>query len=340
MKYSAPNPLPVFLAAMSAFAISGATAASAPDATLPQLFNPKALVKPITEMEGTLNDGSKATVYKIVVRSLPIDHEAGPWAPKTIKDKGGWNMSDADGTVHRTKDRAEFDKVARQELAGWTFEQAKMDGVTNSVIELQPIEQIVTVFLPKNPKATAQPTMLRQARFSPRSGIGIGTDGVRFFPPEPVHGITAFQNIAPLDPFGGHTGFGHECHYHRAPSVMSDDKSGKIIGFALDGFPIRGPHEPNGSKPQNLDTINGHDHDGLGYHFHATDTWPYLVGGFHGPLGAAALGDANVCDTTQQGGGGPPGGGPRSNRPGPPGGGPPGGGPPCGGPPGNNPPGQ
>ncbi len=202
MKYSAPNPLPFFLAVMSACAISGATAASASDATLPQLFNPKALVKPITEMEGTLSDGLNATVNKIVVRSLPIDHEAGPWAPKTIKAKGGyredtvdkklcrvdgeylallnkrgWNIYDTDGTVHRTKDRAEFDKVARQELAGWTFEQAKKDGMMNSVIELQPIEQIVTIFLPKNPKGTSQPTMLRQARFSPRSGIGIGTDG-------------------------------------------------------------------------------------------------------------------------------------------------------------------
>ena len=395
------NPLPAFFAVMNALAISGATAlahsgheesaseqtppafflaqaevprsrpaaartttgGNAADATLPQLFNPKALVKPITEMEGTLTDGSKATVYKIVVRSLPTEHETGPWAPKTIQDKGGywedtvdkklhrvdgdylamlnkrgWDMTDPDGTVHRTKDRTEFDKVARQELAGWTFEQAKKDGVTNSVIELQPLEQIVTIFLPKNPRGSSQPTMLRQAKFSPRSGIGISTDGVRFFPPEPVHRITAFQNIAPLDPFGGHTGFGHEYHYHRAPAVMSDDKSGKVIGFALDGFPIRGPHEPNGGKPQNLDAINGHDHDGLGYHFHATDTWPYLVGGFHGPLGTAALGDVNVCDATQQQGGGPPGGGSRSNRPGPSGGGPPGGGPPRGGPPGGGPP--
>jgi YHYH protein len=290
----------------------------------------------------------------------------GPWAPKTIKDKGGywedvvdkklyrvdldylnilnkrgWNMYDADGMVHRTKDRTEFDKVARQELAGWTLEQAKKDGVTNSIIELQPVEQIVTIFLPKNPKASSQLTMLRQARFSPRSGVGISTNGVRFFPPEPVNRITAFQNIAPLDPSGGHTGFGHEYHYHRAPSVMNDDKSGKIVGFALDGFPVRGPTESDGSKPKNLDAINGHDHHGLGYHYHVSDSWPYILGGFKGPLGTAALGDVNVCDATQQGGGGDP---PRKGGPGagkgkgPPGGGPPGGRPPGGGPPKGAPP--
>ncbi len=323
------------------------------------LFNPKALVKPITEIDGTLSDGTKSKVYKIVVRSIPPDHDMGPWAPKTINDKGGywedaidkklyrvdldylkilnragWNMYDADGTVHRTKDRAEFDKVARQELGNWTFAQAQKDGVTNSIIELQPSEQIVTIFLPKNPKALAQPLMLRQARFSPRSGVGLSSNGIRFFPPEPVNRITAYQNIAPLDPNGGHTGFGHEYHYHRAPSVMNDDKSGKVIGWALDGFPIRGPHEPDGSKPKSLDSINGHDHDSLGYHYHATDTWPYLVGGFHGPLGTAALGDVDVCDATQQsaghgGGGGPPqGGGPPSGGGARQGGGRPGNGPP------------
>ena len=126
---------------------------------LPALFDKRALVKPITELEGILSDGTKATVYKIVVRSLPFDHAMGPWAPATLKDKGGywedtvdkklyrvdadylrllnkrgWNMFDADGTVHRTKDRSEFDKVARQELAGWTYDQAAKDGVTNAII--------------------------------------------------------------------------------------------------------------------------------------------------------------------------------------------------------------
>jgi hypothetical protein len=247
-------------------ALGLATSAIAQTNTPPDLFDPRALVKPITEMEGVLSDGSKSTVYKIVVRSLPTDHETGPWAPMTITNTGGfwedivekklyrvdgdylaklnrrgWDMFDPDGTVHRTKTRAEFDKVARAELGGWSFEQAKSNGVVNSVIELLPSAQIVTIFLPKDPKASAQLTRLRQARFSPRSGVGLSLNGVRFFPPEPLDRITAFQNIAPIDPHGGHTGFGHEYHYHRAPSVMAEDKSGKIVGFALDGFAIRGP---------------------------------------------------------------------------------------------------
>ena len=344
--------LPPLLAAVclaAAEAPAGRPAAGGPDVAA--LIDKRALVKPITELEGILTDGSKATVYKIVVRSLPPDHEMGPWAPATLKDKGGfwedtvdkklhrvdadylkllnqrgWDMFDADGTVHRTKDRAEFDKVARQELGGWTFDQAKAGGVVNSVIELKPLEQVVTIFLPKNPKATAKVTPLRQAKFSPRSGLGLGVNGIRFFPPEPVDRITAFHNIAPLDPQGGHTGFGHEYHYHRAPAVMNDDKSGKIVGFALDGFAIRGPTEADGSKPKNLDSINGHEHDGLAYHYHVSDQWPYIVGGFKGPLGTAGLGDLDQCDATQTSNG--PGG--KGGKKGPPGGG--NGGPP-GGPP-------
>lgn len=335
-------------------ATSALSAASQQDVIA--LFDKRALVKPITEIEGTLSDGSKATVYKVVVRSLPTDHAMGPWSPATLKDKGGywedaidkklyrvdaeylkllntrgWNMFEVDGTVHRTKDRTEFDKVARQELGGWSYDDALKSGVTNSVIELQPLEQIVTIFLPKNPQASAKLTMLRQARFSPRSGLGLSTNGVRFFPPEPVDRITAFHNIAPLDPKGGHTGFGHEYHYHRAPSVMDNDKSGKVVGFALDGFAVRGPTEADGSKPKNLDAIHGHDHDGLGYHYHVTDVWPYILGGFKGPLGTASLGDVDVCDATKTGGDGGKGGkGGKGGdgKKGPPGGGPPGGGPP------------
>lgn len=330
-------------------------------------FDRKALVHPITVIDGILSDGSHAPVYRIVVRSMPTTHDVGPWAPATIKDKGGywedtiehkvyrvdgdylkllnsrgWDMFDADGTVHRTKTRAEFDKVARQEVGGWTFDQAKKDGVINSVIELKPSEQVVTIFIPKNPKPTTRPTALRQAPITPRSGIGVGIDGVRFFPPEPVNRITSFHNIAPLDPFGGHTGFGHEYHYHRAPAVMGDDKAGNVVGYALDGFPILGPTEPNGKSPQNLDQINGHDHDGLGYHYHAISKWPYFLNGFRGAIGMGELGELDKCDVPNQRrngpgggrdqnggsrdggppGGGPPGGGPGGRRPPPPGGGP------------------
>jgi hypothetical protein len=89
---------------------------------------------------------------------------------------------------------------------------------------------------------------------------------------------------------------------------MDNDKSGKVVGFALDGFPVRGPTEADGSAPKKLDSISGHDHDGLGYHYHVSDAWPYIVGGFKGPLGTAVLGDVDTCDATKTGGDGGKGG--------------------------------
>ena len=78
---------------MRLFLLVGATlslAATAAPVDLPSLFDKRALVKPITEIEGILSDGSKATVYKIVVRSLPHDHAKGPRSPATLNDKGGY----------------------------------------------------------------------------------------------------------------------------------------------------------------------------------------------------------------------------------------------------------
>ena len=112
------HPLPTLLLGLATLGpLLGADAAKStgpgiPD--VPALFDRRALVKPITELEGTLTDGSKSIVYKIVVRSLPPDHEMGPWAPATLKDKGGfWE----DTSRSRDVDRAEGprrDALARQ----------------------------------------------------------------------------------------------------------------------------------------------------------------------------------------------------------------------------------
>ena len=65
-----------------------------------------------------------------------------------------------------------------------------------------------------------------------------------------------------------------------------------LIGYSLDGFPIYGPTEQsNDQYPSNLDELNGHSHatdeyqEGT-YHYHATSTSPYLLGGFRGIYGS------------------------------------------------------
>ena len=101
-------------------------------------------------------------------------------------------------------------------------------------------------------------------------------------------------------------------------AVNPEQPSG-ILGYAADGFAIHGRYEHMDGKPENpvitmqssyrlkpgkspnslafeafeyvehndtsryLDACNGHQHaDGSAYHYHATDTFPYIIGCFKG----------------------------------------------------------
>jgi phosphatidylethanolamine-binding protein (PEBP) family uncharacterized protein len=56
------------------------------------------------------------------------------------------------------------------------------------------------------------------------------------------------------------------------------------IAYALDGYPIYGLTEPDGSTPTKLDNFNGHETPALGYHYHSSLKYPYVNGGFHGEV--------------------------------------------------------
>lgn len=59
---------------------------------------------------------------------------------------------------------------------------------------------------------------------------------------------------------------------------------GHPIAYALDGYPIYGLTEPDGRAPTGLDKEGGHATDALGYHYHASEKYPYVIGGFHGEV--------------------------------------------------------
>lgn len=118
-----------------------------------------------------------------------------------------------------------------------------------------------------------------------RGAIAIAADGVPIFNPIKNDGITDTYLAGELDNYGGHSGRGDDYHYHIAP-VFLQDKLGKSlpIAYALDGYPIYGYTDAGGSTPKDLDQFNGHTTKALGYHYHATKTYPYLNGGFHGEV--------------------------------------------------------
>ena len=118
-----------------------------------------------------------------------------------------------------------------------------------------------------------------------RGAIALAANGVPIFNPIKNDGKTDTFLAGELDRWGGHSGRGDDYHYHVAPLHLQETLGiAHPVAYALDGYPIYGLTEPDGSPAKKLDRFNGHQHGELGYHYHATETYPYLNGGFHGEV--------------------------------------------------------
>lgn len=213
-------------------------------------------------------------------------------------------------------------------------------------------EQDYEITIPLNPVIASEPTSIGylDAANTRLGTLGVSINGLPWYGPTEggfpdPYGDPLNNGI--IDDCGGHH---FQYHYHAmvmpcfAPD-WNDSLPSPIIGYALDGFPVYGPtgcldsdctevvtfqsgfqitgdistyafdnvtYVPN-QGVEFLDECNGRVQPDGSYGYHATATFPYIIGCFMGEVSLAA------------GPGGPPGGGP-------PGGGPPGGGGP-GGPP-------
>jgi hypothetical protein len=136
--------------------------------------------------------------------------------------------------------------------------------------------------VPLAPRAAADPLSAKTHFF--RGAIAIAVNGVPIFNPIKNDGRTDTFLAGELDIFGGHAGRADDYHYHVAPVFLAGGDPSKPVAFALDGYAIYGTTEPDGSPVAKLDEFNGHDDAKLGYHYHASKTYPYLNGGFHGEV--------------------------------------------------------
>jgi phosphatidylethanolamine-binding protein (PEBP) family uncharacterized protein len=117
-----------------------------------------------------------------------------------------------------------------------------------------------------------------------RGAIALAVNGIPIFNPLNNRGDDAYL-AGELDEYGGHCGRADDYHYHLAPVHLEKlTGPGQPIAYALDGYPIYGYTEPDGSPVRNLDPFNGHTDAQGRYHYHATKTYPYLNGGFHGEV--------------------------------------------------------
>ena len=115
-----------------------------------------------------------------------------------------------------------------------------------------------------------------------RGAIALAVNGVPIFNALNNRGEDAYL-YGELDEFGGHAGRADDYHYHTAPLHLSELVGmDKPIAYALDGFPIYGLTEPDGSAVTDLDEFNGHFAADGSYHYHGTKTYPYINGGMRG----------------------------------------------------------
>ena len=137
--------------------------------------------------------------------------------------------------------------------------------------------------IPLEPVVAKNPLSAKSHFF--RGAIALAANGVPIFNPIKNDGRTDTLLAGELDEFGGHCGRADDYHYHIAPTHLQEIVgTDKPVAYALDGYAIYGYVEPDGSKVEGLDSFNGHSTPGLGYHYHATKTYPYLNGGFHGEV--------------------------------------------------------
>jgi phosphatidylethanolamine-binding protein (PEBP) family uncharacterized protein len=136
--------------------------------------------------------------------------------------------------------------------------------------------------IPLHPVPAKKPQTTKNAFL--RGAIALAVNGIPIFNPLNNRGDDAYL-VGELDEFGGHCGRADDYHYHLAPVHLEKVVGkGQPIAYALDGYPIYGYEEPDGSPVVGLDAFNGHKDKNGNYHYHATKKYPYLNGGFFGEV--------------------------------------------------------
>ena len=154
-------------------------------------------------------------------------------------------------------------------------------------------EQSITLTLPANPTAAAQPNCVG-------GEVGIMLTGVVIFSAFDAEGRDAVAHEV-QDECDGHPQMSGFYHYHSLSDCIEDTSTSghsSLVGYAFDGYGIYGYYGEDGSEVTNedLDQCHGHTHviEWGGqmvemYHYHATHEFPYVVGCFHGTPAVRAL---------------------------------------------------
>ncbi len=141
-------------------------------------------------------------------------------------------------------------------------------------------------------RVSMNPAIASATSDTPLGPIGMAINGVPLFNQYAAGRSPLNGEIISFDRYNGHPQQSGQYHYHMEPFWLTTaNGASSLIGVLLDGFPVYGPKDPDGSTPANLDSCNGHTHAtadvpaGI-YHYHATTAVPYLSGCYKGTAGS------------------------------------------------------
>ena len=135
--------------------------------------------------------------------------------------------------------------------------------------------------IPLNPELASAPLSLQNSLM--KGAVAIAANGIPIFNPLNNRGEDAYL-VGELDNYGGHSGRADDYHYHIGPLHLEDTTKVLPIAFALDGYAIYGSKEPDGSAMETLDQYNGHTGNDSVYHYHAVETYPYIMSSMVGEV--------------------------------------------------------
>lgn len=137
--------------------------------------------------------------------------------------------------------------------------------------------------VPLHPTPAASPIPVDSIHFT-RGAIAIAVNGVPIFNVHTNTGVDSYLD-GQLDNYGGHCGRADDYHYHIAPLHLYKYTSQNLpIAWGLDGYPIFGASEPDGSSMKALDNNHGHLWGQGDYHYHGTATAPYMIAAMYGQV--------------------------------------------------------
>jgi hypothetical protein len=212
----------------------------------------------------TLSDGLNITCLKIISKAI-ADHPMGPWC-----SGGNWNNAVIN-----------YSSIA----VNCNCQRNTCDNTCNDICLECPTQPQSNVYLiPITPVfASSSGAAAGDNNF----GDGVALNGVPLTKADPLAFLSAANNPAPLDWYGGHATLQYVYHYHAVPTfgLTCDDGwdalnhawataapsrlHSRHIGWALDGFPVFGPFSTDGVVPADVDSCYGHTHDPYGYHYHS-----------------------------------------------------------------------